>query len=98
MLLSVALAPSLNTGTAQTVDTTKNWADTETHSLEVQVSDRGYARFLVDNAEPAVTKTDFLFDAGDVVNWFLIWIYSATTPAAVHAQYFEQGFLPRRGE
>lgn len=88
----------LNTGTAQTVDTTENWADGETHSLEVQVTDRGYARFLVDNGEPAVTKTDFLFDSGDVVNWFLFYLHATTTPGEVHAQYFEQGYLPRRGE
>jgi hypothetical protein len=88
----------LNSGTAGTVDTTLNWADTETHTLEVAVKDDGYVRFKVDDAEPPVSKTNFVFDTGDVVNWFLFWLYATTTPAAVHAKYFEFGFSPRRGE
>ncbi len=94
----VVVKTRLNTGTAVTVDTTKNWADTETHSLEVAVRDDGYARFKFDGSEPPVVKTDFKFDAGDVVNWFLFWLYATTTPAAVHAKYFEFGLSPRRGE
>jgi hypothetical protein len=94
----VIVKTRLNSGTAATVDTTVNWADTNLKTLEVQVKDDGYARFLIDGAEPPVTKTDFKFDAGDSVNWFLFWLYATTTPAAVHAKFFEFGYSPRRGE
>ncbi len=95
---AIQVKTRLNSGTAVTVNTTKTWADTETHSVAVHVKDDGKVRFLLDDAEPPVTKTDFIFDAGDTVNWFLFWLYSTTTPGTVHAQLFEWGYIPRRGE
>lgn len=94
----VQVKTRLNSGTAVAVDTTKNWADTETHTVEVQVTDQGYARFYFDGQQPPLTKTDHQFDSGDVLTWFLFWIYATTTPGTVHMKFLEFGYVPRRGE
>lgn len=94
----VQITTRLNSGAAVNVDTTHNWADGETHTLEVQVQDNGYARFYYDNAPPTVTKTNFVFDSGDVVNWFLFYLHATTSPGTVHAKFFEFGYVPRKGE
>lgn len=45
-------------------DTTQNWADTETHTLEVRVDINGAVTFFLDGYKPTVTQT-LTFDAGD---------------------------------
>lgn len=47
-------------------DTTNNWADAETHQLEVRVDANGAVTFFIDGYKPIVTQT-FSFDAGDEV-------------------------------
>jgi hypothetical protein len=56
-------------GAATTVtDTTLNWADDETHDLEVRVLIDGTVKFLVDGVDKSsVQTTAFVFDAGEVV-------------------------------
>jgi hypothetical protein len=45
-------------------DTTQNWADGETHTLEVRVSISGAVTFFLDGYKPTVTQAITL-DAGD---------------------------------
>jgi hypothetical protein len=47
-------------------DTTQNWADTETHELEVRVDINGAVTFFIDGYKPTVTQT-FSFDSGDAL-------------------------------
>lgn len=56
----------LNTGSAVSTDTTQNWADTETHTLEVRVDGSGVVTFFLDGYKPTVTQA-FTFDAGDEI-------------------------------
>jgi len=56
----------LNTGSATTTDTTNNWADGETHTLEVRVATNGAVTFFLDGYKPIVTQA-FTFDAGDAI-------------------------------
>jgi len=55
-----------NGGTPDATDTTDDWADTETHTLEVYVDITGAVTYKIDGAAPTVTKA-FTFDTGDVV-------------------------------
>lgn len=59
---SVELANGGNTN----VDTTNNWADTETHTLEVRVDIKGAVTFFLDGYKPIVTQA-FSFTAGQVL-------------------------------
>lgn len=56
----------LNAGGATSTDTTQNWADGETHTLEVRVSATGAVTFFLDGYAPTVTQT-FTFDSGDSI-------------------------------
>lgn len=56
---SIELANGGNTN----VDTTLNWADTETHTLEVRVDINGVVTFFVDGYKPTVTQA-FTLTAG----------------------------------
>lgn len=47
-------------------DTTQNWADNETHTLEVRVDINGAVTFKIDGYAPTVTQA-FSFDAGDTL-------------------------------
>jgi len=53
-------------GGATSTDTTQNWADTETHTLEVKVDIDGAVTFAIDGYAPTVTQA-FTFDAGDAL-------------------------------
>lgn len=58
----------LNNGATTTTDTTLNWADAETHELELRVDINGLVRFYVDSVDKtSVQTTNFSFDAGEVV-------------------------------
>jgi len=94
----IYITTRINSGTALSIDTTHDWDDEATHTLEVQVNDDGYARFYLDDAPPDVTKTNFQFDADDVVNWFLFLVFDDTTPGDVFVNSFEFGYVPRRAE
>ena len=56
----------LNSGGNTATDTTQNWADGETHQLEVRVDITGAVTFFIDGYKPTVTQA-FTFDAGDEV-------------------------------
>jgi hypothetical protein len=56
----------LNGGATTTTDTTQNWADGETHTLEIKVSSAGVVTFFIDGMPPTTTAT-FTFDDGEVI-------------------------------
>lgn len=61
----------LNNGATSEVDTTlTDWADTETHTLRIEVANNGKCTFLYDGAAPTVTTT-FTFDAAEDIVPFL---------------------------
>jgi hypothetical protein len=69
--------------TVETItDTTDNWADGETHTLQVNVSGAGVVTFLIDGAAPTVTAA-FTFDDGEVVIPFFYFIQAAAPVAGV---------------
>lgn len=54
----------INSAGNTNTDTTQNWADAETHTLEVRVSISGAVTFFLDGYKPVVTQAITL-DAGD---------------------------------
>jgi len=56
----------LNAGGNTNTDTTLNWADGETHTLEVRVTQAGVVTFYVDAAQ-VNSATSFTFDSGDSI-------------------------------
>ncbi len=60
------------TSTETVVDTTlADWADTESHTLRVQVNKAGLVKFLYDGAAPTIDVAGFSFTAGEVVLPFI---------------------------
>ena len=80
------------TGTT-TTDTTDDWADGETHTLEVRVDLEGAATYLIDGSAPTLTKA-FSFTAADVLIPFFYFLNGASTFAGeIILQEWEWGFL-----
>lgn len=68
---NIYTSTNLNDAASPTaVDTTKDWATTETHILEVDVSQTGVVTFKIDGVAPPTTQA-FTFDTGDVVIPFI---------------------------
>lgn len=63
---NIFTSTELNGGGNTNTDTTQNWADGETHELEVKVAIDGTVTFFIDGYKPTVTQT-FTFDAGDTL-------------------------------
>jgi len=57
---NITIETILNGAATVSTDTTNNWADTETHQLEVFVSNTGVVTYTIDNAAPIVTA-DYTF-------------------------------------
>lgn len=66
----------LNGGGTTTTDTTSNWADLATHTLQINVSAAGVVTYLIDGIAPATTAA-FTFDDADVVLPFFYFIHDA---------------------
>lgn len=76
-----------------TTDTTDNWADGETHTLEVRVSAARAVTYLIDGAAPTTTAA-FSWDAGDVVVPFFFFLHAnAAQAGSVLIQEWEVGLL-----
>lgn len=73
-----------------TTDTTNNWADTETHTLEVRVSAAGVVTYLIDGVAP-VTVAAHTIDSGDTVIPFLFFLHATTAPGVVELIEWECG-------
>lgn len=80
-------------GDAATVvtDTTQNWADGETHQLEVNVSSAGVVTYKIDNADPTVTAAYTFTDALYVVP-FIYFLNASDLAGAVNILEYECGF------
>ncbi len=81
----------LNNATTVTTDTTQDWADAATKTLEVQLIGR-QVRFLVDDI--AVSNVPaFNFDSAEVVVPFFYFLQATTTPGKVFWKEVEVGRL-----
>lgn len=74
-----------------TTDTTDNWADNETHQLEVFVSSEGVVTYTIDNEAPTVTAAYTFTDALYVVP-FMYFLNAADLAGAVVILEWECGF------
>lgn len=72
-------------------DTTQNWANTETHTLEVRVDISGACTFFIDGIKPTVTQS-FTFDSDDVLIPVFGYVLQAGSGSAVNM--LEGAFLP----
>lgn len=84
----IALETILNNAATTTTDTTNDWADAETHSLEVRVSSAGVVTYLLDGVAPT-TVAAFSFDIGEVVVPFIHLLHATTTPGSVKLYEWE---------
>ena len=73
-------------------DTTDNWADGETHQLEVFVSNSGVVTYNIDNAAPTVTAAYTFTDALYVVPFMYFLNAAAPVAGAVNVLEWECGF------
>jgi len=80
----------LNNAATTSTDTTNNWADGETHTLEIYVSKTGAATYKIDGAAPT-TVAAFTFDDGDVLVPFFFFLHAADVAGAVQIKSWECG-------
>lgn len=81
----------LNGTATVTTDTTDNWADGETHTLEVYVDAAGAVTYQIDGAAPTATAA-FSFDAAEVVvPFFFMLNANASQAGQVIIQEWEVG-------
>lgn len=82
----------LNDAATTVTDTTDDWADGETHTLEVYVDSDGVASYKIDGVAPtAVPETDFTFDDGDTVVPFLYFLNASDLAGEVALKSWECG-------
>lgn len=82
----------LNNGATTTTDTTNNWADGETHTLEVYVDLARKVTYKIDGAAPA-TVAAFTFDSGDTLVPFLFFLHASDVAGVVNLKSWECGLL-----
>ena len=88
---NITIETILNGGATTTTDTADNWADGESHTLEVYVSKAGVVTYKIDGAAPTTTKA-FSFDTNEVVTPFFYFLQAANPEvAALILQEFECG-------
>lgn len=75
-----------------TTDTTQNWANGETHQLEVFVSNSGVVTYTIDNAAPTVTAAYTFTDALYVVPFMFFLNANASQAGQVNILEWECGF------
>lgn len=80
----------LNGGATTTTDTTDDWADAGTHTLEILISAAGVVTYKIDGGDPTTTAA-FTFDAGEVVVPFMYLLHAASSTAGVILHEFECG-------
>lgn len=81
---NINIETELNAGGTDTTDTTDDWADAETHTLEVLVDKGGVVTFRIDDAAPTVTA-EYTFDSGEVVVPFFLMIQANASQTGVVA-------------
>lgn len=82
----------LNNAATTTTDTTDNWADGETHTLQVNVSAAGVVTYKLDGAAPT-TVAAFTFDSADTVVPFMFFLHASDVAGAVELIEWECGLL-----
>lgn len=87
---NITIETILNNGATTSTDTTDNWADTETHTLEVYVSAAGVVTYMIDGAAPTTTAA-FTFDTGEVVIPFLYFLNDTDLAGEVNLISWEVG-------
>lgn len=87
---NISIETILNAGDTTTTDTTHDWADGETHTLEVRVSSAGVVTYKIDEGTPA-TVAAFTFDDGEVVVPFFYFLNASDVAGEVVLKYFECG-------
>lgn len=88
---NITIETILNGAATVSTDTTNNWADTETHQLEVFVSNTGVVTYTIDNAAPIVTAAYTFTNDLYVVPFFYL-LNSADLVGAVNILEWECGF------
>lgn len=88
---NITIETILNNAATTSTDTTDDWTDGQTKTLEVYVSAAGVVTYKIDNAAPTATAA-FSFDAGEVVVPFFYFLHDATSPGAIHLVSWEVGF------
>ena len=80
----------LNNGATTTTDTTDNWADLATHTLEVYVAANRAVTYKIDGVDPTATAA-FSFDNAEVIVPFFFFLHDAVAPGAVELISWEVG-------
>ncbi len=87
---NITIETILNAGGTTVTDTTLDWADGETHELEVRVSAAGVVTYRVDGGEPATTAA-LTLDDGDLVVPFFFLVNASDLAGEVNLIEFECG-------
>lgn len=87
---NITIETILNAGDTTSTDTTEDWADAATHTLEVYVSAAGVVTYKIDGSAPATTAA-FTFDDAEVVVPFFYYVHATTTPGTIVLKEFECG-------
>jgi len=86
----IKIETALNNAATTTTDTTDNWADAATHTLQVDVSAAGVVTYKIDGVAPTATAA-FTFDSADVVIPFFYFLHDATAPGVIELIEWECG-------
>jgi hypothetical protein len=88
----------LNNATTVTTDTTDNWGDAESHTLEVRISKAGVGSYRLDGRAVTTSPTaDVTFDTGDVFTPFMFFLHSSAASCDIILQELETGLLDADG-
>lgn len=82
----------LNNGATTTTDTTDNWVDGETHTLEVIVNKNRTVTYRIDGVAPT-TVAAFTFDAGEILAPFFFMLNASDVVGAVNLKSWECGLI-----
>lgn len=88
---NITIETILNAAATVSTDTTDDWADTATHTLEVRVSDAGVVTYKIDGLAPTTTAA-FTFDDAEVVVPFFYFLHAASSTAGIVLKEFECGY------
>ena len=87
---NITIETILNNGDTTSTDTTENWADTASHTLEVYVSAAGVVTYKIDGTTPS-TVAAFTFATGEVVVPFFYFLNHTDIAGNVILTHFECG-------
>lgn len=80
-----------NNAATVSTDTTQNWADGETHELEVLVGADGAVTYKIDGQAPTVTAA-YTFTSGIYVIPYIFFLHSTDVAGAVNFLTYECGY------